>query len=429
MTDVKEIWSAVKDGLRELLSAITVDTWFEGIEAVEQSGDTLYLYCESGFRVMIIQQRYAAKIQQCLAALPGAPAKAAFLTDAQYREKRGEEHARRAQGRTFETFLVGSSNRIAYMAARAVAEQGGRYCNPLVIHGNSGLGKSHLLNAIACEALDRNPKAGVALVQGDGFTNELIDAIRGGTTARFRDKYRKADFFLMDDVQFIAGKKQTQEEFFNTFEALYEAGSRIVITLDRPPQTVELLEKKLLNRFEGGLIVEVSAPEYSLREQLVRTKAEQRELRLSDDEVTYIVENLTDNVRQIEGLLNQIKAHAGLPAGQDTAMGLVKLLTDRMAGERETLAAPEQILERLCAKLGVEKERIRGKSQEKNLVTARQMIMYVLDKGCGCSASGIGRLLHRNHSTVTYGVQSMEKKAKADPKTAALLQALMEPYG
>lgn len=431
MTNIKDIWAAAITELGKALSKVAVDTWFGDIEAVELDENTLYLYCESGFRVMIIEQRFINRVQEALEHLLGDTIRVSFLTEEQYRKRIYEEKAERTHSDfgkefTFGTFVVGASNQVAYVAAKEVAEKYERYRNPLVIYGNSGLGKTHLLNAIANEALRQDPLTKVTLIKGDEFTNELIGAIHAGSSAQLREKYRTADLFLMDDVQFIAGKRQTQEEFFNTFEALYNAGSRIVITLDRPPRELETLEKRLLNRFEGGLIVEVSAPERHLREAIVRTKASLRGLVLTADEIAYISERLTDNVRQIEGLLNQVKAYRSISGDRGAGVNLVAALTDKMAGESRKPMNAADALGRLCAELGVEKDLVIGRTQRREVTTARQTIIYVLCKGMGLSASEVGRLLHRDHTTVAYAVQSIEQKMKGNGELSKQIQALVE---
>lgn len=414
MHSVKDLWEAVLEQLRQRLTRVSVETWFEGIEAVELTENTLCLYCGSGFRVMILEQRYMPLIRECLAELLAGETEICFLTEEQYRARQSKG-APAESSLTFDTFVVGSSNRMAYAAARAVAEQGGCCGNPLVIYGDTGLGKTHLLNAVAAEVRAREPEARVVFSKGDSFVNELVDSIRTGNGGRFREKYRSADCFLIDDVQFIAGKHATQEEFFNTFEALYEAGCRIVLAMDRPPRELETLEKRLRGRFEGGLMVEVAPPDYETRLAIVREKARLRELTLSEEDAALIAERLPGSVRRIEGLLNQLKEGEKLARQTGAEPPAVSRVLAAMAGPSHSVNPGEESIRKVCEAFSLSRAQLLGRSRGRTETLARQIAFYLLCRRYGLSASEAGRVMGRDHTAALYSMQSLEKKMKDDP--------------
>ena len=248
MKDLNELWQMVMEDLRKESGATVVDLWLGEVRPVGQEGERLLLWCPSPFKRQKVEEFWMERLKKALFNLFSFE-----ITPVLLREEPAAPAAERAPGRyTFENFVVGPSNRTAWEAARRVAGGERDYCSPLVLYGDPGLGKTHLLRAIEEEALRREPGTRVVRVKGDAFTNDLVDAIRFGEGAAFREKYRTADLLLMDDMQFIAGKKQTQEEFYNTFDALHQNGCAIVVTMDRPPAELERLEKRLLSRFEGG---------------------------------------------------------------------------------------------------------------------------------------------------------------------------------
>ena len=319
MNSVADIWKLVLEKLQAHLSATTLSTWFDETQAVAIQNKTLLLYCPSDFKRGSIESLYMDKIKDVLRDIFSSDFEVKFLSQVEF-ESFGKEKEKKPASLldsgefTFETFVVGDSNKLAYAAARAVADAPAEHYNPLFIYGDSGLGKTHLIYAVAHAIRDNTPGLKIAYVNGDELTNELVAAIQAGPskTAEMREKYRQADLLLVDDVQFIAGRKQTQEEFFHTFNTLYESKRQIVLTSDRPPREMSLLDDRLRTRFEWGLLVDVQPPDFETRLAIIKNKAAQWGTIIEDDIAKYIAENVTSNVRQLEGTMNKILAYRDL---------------------------------------------------------------------------------------------------------------------
>ena len=278
MNSVADVWKAVLQQLGEELSQTTISTWFDETEAVEIQGSVLVLHCGNSFKKGYIESLFLNNIKSALFNLFSKDFEVRILDDDQMEEAPAPRQETRfsIDKYTFDTFVVGPSNKLAYAASKSVADYPAAHYNPLLIYGDSGLGKTHLIYAIANAIRARDPKAKITYAKGDDMTNELINAIQEGAAGEMREKYRTADLLLVDDVQFIAGKKQTQEEFFHTFNTLYESGRQIVLTSDRPPSEMTTLEDRLRTRFEWGLLVDVQPPDFETRVAIARTKAGHR---------------------------------------------------------------------------------------------------------------------------------------------------------
>ena len=326
---------------------------------------------------------------------------------------------------TFETFVVGPSNKLAYAASVSVAEHPAQNYNPLLIYGDSGLGKTHLIYAIANVIRRNDPRSKIAYVKGDDLTNELVDAIREGKTAEMREKYRQADLLLVDDVQFIAGKKQTQEEFFHTFNTLYESGRQIVLTSDRPPSEMTQLEDRLRTRFEWGLLVDVAPPDFETRLAIVKNKAALLGMELPDKISAYIAENVTANVRQLEGTINKILAYKDLLGNDTDEETVTRAIQDMLRRSNEYVPTPEAILEYISKYYNVEESVIRGQQRVRDAVSARQIAMYLIRSMTNLSLDEIGKVFdNRDHSTVLYSIQQIEKKMKKDASFAEMVKEI-----
>ena len=278
MNSVADVWDNVLSQLKGELSETTIATWFDELEAVDIQGNTFILHCSNDFKKGYIESLFMKNIKASLHDIFSTDFEVKILDDLDYAELKDNRPHRQSERFTsaeftFETFVVGPSNKLAYAASVSVAEHPAQNYNPLLIYGDSGLGKTHLIYAIANVIRRNDPRSKIAYVKGDDLTNELVDAIREGKTAEMREKYRQADLLLVDDVQFIAGKKQTQEEFFHTFNTLYESGRQIVLTSDRPPSEMTQLEDRLRTRFEWGLLVDVAPPDFETRLAIVKNKA------------------------------------------------------------------------------------------------------------------------------------------------------------
>ena len=311
MNSLTDIWSVVMDSLSQELTQTAINTWFSDCTPIEINNNTLIVHTTSDFKRSIIQSRFEKTICAVLYDLFSCPFELVVLAGddelLEYREKRpSSEEMPEMDGYTFDRFIVGPSNKFAHAAAIAVSQNPGKAYNPLLIYGNSGLGKTHLLLAIGQTIRHNNPSAKIAYVKGEEFVNQMVKSIGTGTAENFRQKYRNADLLLMDDIQFIAGKDSTQEEFFHTFNCLYEAGKQIVVTSDRPPKEMKRLDDRLCTRLEGGLLADVQPPDLETRTAIIRTKAAQFGMILSEDVVKYIAENITSNVRQLEGVVKRL---------------------------------------------------------------------------------------------------------------------------
>ena len=326
---------------------------------------------------------------------------------------------------TFDTFVVGDSNKLAYAAARAVADAPAEHYNPLFIYGDSGLGKTHLIYAIAHEIRTKTPNAKIVYIKGDDFTNELVEAIRTGKNVEFRSKYRDADLLLMDDVQFIAGRKQTQEEFFHTFNTLYESGRQIVLTSDRPPSEMTQLEDRLRTRFEWGLLVDVAPPDFETRLAIVKNKAALLGMELPDKISAYIAENVTANVRQLEGTINKILAYKDLLGNDTDEETVTRAIQDMLRRSNEYVPTPEAILEYISKYYSLDESVIRGQQRVRDAVSARQIAMYLIRSMTNLSLDEIGKVFdNRDHSTVLYSIQQIEKKMKKDAAFAEMVKEI-----
>jgi len=329
---------------------------------------------------------------------------------------------------TFENFVVGNSNKFAHAAALAVGE--GRQkkgYNPLFIYGESGLGKTHLLHAISAEVSKSFPQTKQLFTQGENFTNELIDAISNQTTSAFHKKYRSTDMLLVDDVQFIAGKEQTQEEFFHTFNTLYQQGKQIILTSDRPPKEIKTLEERLRTRFEWGLLADVQPPDFETRTAIIRRKAEQISIDIPTEVTEYIANRLKTNIRQLEGAVKRIKAYKllqGLPPSIMVAQNTIK---DVLTDNQPIPVTIDRIISEVARTYGVSSADIRSQKRSSNISGARQVSVFVVREITQISMAAIGAEFGgRDHSTMVYAVQQVEKNMEKDPRYKEIVEDIIK---
>ncbi len=432
MNSVADVWENVLQQLREELSETTISIWFSDLEAVEIHGTTFYLHSKNDFKKSNVEKLFKKNILAVLKNIFSIDFDVVILSDEEYKafmsEKEPESVEDFSSDRfTFDTFVVGPSNKLAYAASRAVAEKPAQNYNPLFIYGDSGLGKTHLIYAIANAIRAHDKDARIAYVRGDTLTNELVTAIQAGPqkTAEMREKYRQASLLMVDDVQFIAGRKQTQEEFFHTFNELYESGRQIILTSDRPPSEMTLLDDRLKSRFEWGLKVDVGKPDYETRLAIVKNKAAHLGLNLSDAVCACIAQNITANVRQLEGAINQLQARKELMddvIDEETA----KTIIQTIIAEDEAAPSPETILSAVAEYYGLDVEALVGKQRMRQTANARQVAIYLIRSLCtSLSFEEIGKYIgNRDHTTILYSVQQVEKKMKTDSHYAETVKAL-----
>ena len=426
MNSLNDIWNSVLDSLGESLTATSRATWFGDCTPVELVNNRLVVHTPTDFKRGIIQSRYAPRLEEALRELFSAEIKLVVLAadelENYLQETRSDDTLPEVAGFTFDNFVVGPSNKYAHAAAVAVSENMGRVYNPLFIYGNSGLGKTHLLLAIGQSAHTRSPAARIVYVKGDDFTNELVHAIQTGTTGDFRARYRSADLLLMDDIQFIAGKTQTQEEFFHTFNSLYEANKQIVVTSDRPPLEMNKLEDRIRTRLEWGLMADVQPPDLETRMAIIRNKAVQLGMLLPDDVVAYIGEKITSNVRQIEGVIRKLTAYQNL-LGEDITIATVDRAIKDVIRAGTYVPTADIIIGETARYYNLSEDAVRGQSRQKNIAAARQVAMYLCRTLTSASLEDIGKQFeNRNHATVLAAIRKVEDAMKTSPDMAATIR-------
>jgi len=429
MNSAADVWDKVLGILSKDLTATAISTWFDDCRAVEILDSRLFLHTPTGFKKNIIEGRFMGSIKSALDELFSGEYDVILLDDAELAAMNEAPSISEYLGvneYTFARFLVGNSNKFAHAAAIAVSEgQHKQNYNPLFIYGESGLGKTHLLHAIRHAVASKFPSSKTVYVKGEDFTNELILAIRHGKNVEFREKYRSADFFLIDDIQFIAGKMETQEEFFNTFNTLYELGKQIVFTSDRPPQEMSRLEDRLKSRFESGLLADIQPPDDALRVAIIKNKAEQHGVFLPDDVVNYIAENLNSNVRQLEGAVKMIIAARDIMDDDITVDSVTKRLKDMFKGTKELIPTVDTIIEETARFHNLTPEDLKGKRRTRETALARHVSMFLIRRLTNLSLNDIGDIFDgRDHTTVLSSLRRVEASMKDDPNFSKIIREI-----
>ena len=426
MNSLDDIWQSVLDSLSPVLTPTALTTWFSDCRPVELGERHLVLQTTTDFKRSIIQKRFEGDIRKALSDLFACDFDVIILVGDEvdeYKEKHPSDDALpEALAYTFDRFIVGKSNEFAHAAAIAVAENPGRVHNPLFIYGNSGLGKTHLLLAIGQSIRERDPSVRIGYIKGDDFTNQMVRSIRENTQEEFRQRYRNVDLFLVDDIQFISGKQATQEEFFHTFNNIYEAGHQIVITSDRPPRDMAALEDRLRTRFEGGLMVDIQPPDIETRMAITRNKAQGLGLLLSDEVINYIAANITANVRQIEGVVHKLTAYRDLNGELITVTSVDRAIDD-VTRTGIYIPTPDVIITETGRYFGISEADIRGQRRSKNTALARQIAMYLIRTLTNLSLVDIGEQFeNRNHSTVLSSIRKVEDLIKTDGEISSTVR-------
>ena len=433
MADARAIdtWKAVLGDLQLQVNPSTYETWLKDTQGVSISDNLLAVEVATPFAIEWLERRMYQSIQSTAQKIAGCPLQVQFQVRNTAPSNGSDSHAaddQRPAHRTiqvpqyklngkynFNSFVVGPSNRLPYSAARAVAEAPGRSYNPLFIYSGVGLGKTHLLHAIGHTCVSEG--LSFIYVTCEQFTNEFITAIRGRTTEDFRAKYRSVEVLLVDDIQFISGKEQTQEGFFHTFNDLHNSNRQIVLTSDRPPKALALLEDRLRSRFEWGLIADVQPPDLETRMAILRTKAEQMDLGLDDSITEFVAKKVQKNVRELEGCLNRIAALAKLTGSPITIELASQAIADFMPDLSRRSASPDRIMEEVNRKFRVTDDDLTGASRKKGIVRARHVAMYLLHEELGMKDTEIGRLLgDRDHATVINAVGKVNYEINVNPQ-------------
>ncbi len=427
MNTAHEVWEKVLSIMEGEMTATTLDTWFDDSKAIALEESRFLLFSPSPFKKGIIESRYLPMVKAALFELFSSDFEVLVLGEGEVEQYLPQAAPKSflpgTEEYTFERFVVGNSNKFAHAAAMAVAQNPAQNYNPLFIYGDSGLGKTHLLYAIAHTIHSEYPDFRIVYIRGDAFTNELIHAIGGGKNQEFREKYRSADVFLMDDVQFIAGRDSTQEEMFHTFNSLYEAKKQIVFTADRPPKEMLRLEDRLRTRFEWGLLADILPPDYETRMAIIRNKAIRMGVELPEEVLTYVAENITANVRQIEGTVNKILAYRDLLGSSVDPNTVLRAVRDMFKDPSEFLPSVDVIIEEVCKFYSMDADLLRGQVRTKEATQARQIAMYLIRNMTSLSLKEIGREFeNRDHSTVLHSIDRIEKLKKRNPEVEEILK-------
>lgn len=426
MNSLNDIWQGILEVLSQKLTPTAMNTWFDDCTPVGLDENCLVLHSPSEFKGNIINTRYGGIIKEALSDLFSQDFDLQVLSGDEIKDyelrKKTENMLPEMAGYTFDNFIVGNSNKFAHAAAISVAKNPGASYNPLFIYGNSGLGKTHLLLAIGHYIQENDPAKKIAYIKGDDFTVQMVKAIKDNSGEEFRSKYRNVDLFLVDDIQFIAGKQATQNEFFHTFNNLYEAGHQIVITSDRPPMEMSVLDDRLRTRFEGGLMADIQPPDLETRMAITRNKAAQLGLVLSNEAVEYIAGKITSNIRQLEGVIKRLTAYKEILNDVITTDSVERAIKD-VIRTGTFIPTPEIIIRETARYYSLTGDEIRGQNRSKQVAKARQVSMYLMRSLTNLSLQEIGaEYQDRNHATVLASIRKVEDMVKTDPVMAGTIR-------
>jgi len=432
MDSYNDLWNLVRDYCKNKLSDTIYSLWLEPLTLVSFEENKVVLSA-SDFKANIIKKKFMDLLHEAFENTMGFPIEIEIISDkaasTEAPAKTVDTGSPAGNGNydfTFDTFVVGSSNKFAHAAALAVATTPGQAYNPLFIYGHSGLGKTHLLNAICVEIKNNQPDAKIIYTGSEDFTNELIKSIEKKTMQQFHDKYRTVDALLIDDVQFIGGKTSTQEEFFHTFNALVKENKQIVLTSDRPPKEIPLLEDRIKSRFEWGLLADIQPPDIETRMAIIRRKADYYGLQLSDEVVQYIAEKIKSNIRQLEGAVKKLNAYYTISGHEPTVMSAQKAIQDILSDSQPVPVLIDNILDEVARTYGTTVENLKSDKRNSNISKARQAAMYIVREVTSLSMEKIGEEFgNKHHSTVIYNIKQAEEAMEKDPSVKATIQGII----
>ena len=440
MDIVNEKWPEIIEHLRieHELSNVSFNTWIQPLKVYEVIDNTVFILVNMNASVEYIEKKYLLPLKVCISEITGTDYEVVFISEDDSRineirsmsvEATHKKRTRTASEKaglnpkyTFDTFVVGGNNNFAHAASLAVAESPGEVYNPLFLYGDVGLGKTHLMHSIAHFILNKNSKKKVLYVTSETFTNELIEALKNGKTAnnesamaQFRDKYRNNDILLIDDIQFIQGKESTVEEFFHTFNTLYESNKQIVLASDRPPKEIKTLEDRLRTRFEWGLLADIQTPDFETRIAIIRRKAQLMDISVPDDVSEYIANRLKTNIRQLEGAVKKLKAYKLLQGTSPSIVIAQNAIRDILNDSQPVPVTVERIIAEVGRTYGISPQDIRSTKRNAQISSARQISMYIVREITQMSMSTIGEEFgNRDHSTVVYATKQVEKRMERD---------------
>ncbi len=436
-TTVKSKWDQIMEVLKSDfgLTKVSFDTWLSPLKVYEETDNKVTLLIDDieivSYNSSFIKNKYGIFIKQAIEEVTGKSYELAFITpndmkefDQQSQAKKEKETRHSEQANlnpryTFDTFVVGSNNKLAHAASLAVAESPAEAYNPLFIYGGVGLGKTHLMHSIAHFILDQTPESKVLYVTSENFTNELITSIREGndSTTEFRRKYRNIDVLLIDDIQFIIGKESTQEEFFHTFNTLHESKKQIIISSDKPPKEFTTLEERLRSRFEWGLSVDIQQPDYEIRMAILKKKEELEGLSIADEVMEYIASNIKSNIRELEGALTKIVALSKLEKREVNVALAEEALQYLISPDNKKEITADSIIQVVADQYNLNPSDIISTKKSKNIAYPRQITMYLCRSLLTISLSDIGKALGgRDHTTVIHGIEKITKDLEVEKR-------------
>ena len=428
MSNIHDPWEQVLELLHNEVSDFQYNTWFKPMKPVMIDPDHMLILLDDKFIVNLVRQRHQLMIKNAVAISYGRDIRIDFSTEAEMPAAAKEPPKPPMDESldlmlnpkyTFDSFVIGASNRFAHAASLAVAELPADAYNPLFLYGGVGLGKTHLMHAIGHYIHENNPSAKLLYITSEKFTTMLIDAIGKKTNQEFRDQMRTVDVLMVDDIQFISGKTATQEEFFHTFNELHSSGKQIIISSDRPPKDIPTLEERLRSRFEWGLIADIQKPDYETRIAILRKKADLEHISVDDEVLHYIAEKTESNIRELEGALTSVNAKANLIKQPLTVELAREVLENVGSGERKPVS-PEELMKKVAAYYQVKYEDLISQRRNREVAKARQVAMYLIREINPLSTTRIGELFGgRDHSTVMYACDKVAEQIGTDPTRQA----------
>ena len=429
--DLKNLWEKTLDIIKSELSEVSFNTWIKSCEPISLSSDTLKISVPNSFTQDILDKRYKDLVANSIKAVCSKLYNIEFVIASEAYIKEDIKKTEKTPSKsivvndemsstlnpkyTFNSFVIGNSNRFAHAASLAVAEAPAKAYNPLFIYGGVGLGKTHLMHAIGHYILDGNPNAKVVYVSSEKFTNELINAIKDDRNEEFRKKYRNVDVLLIDDIQFIAGKERTQEEFFHTFNELHDANKQIILSSDRPPKEIPTLEDRLRSRFEWGLIADIQVPDFETRMAILKKKADVENLNVANEVMGYIATKIKSNIRELEGALIRIVAYSSLTNREITVDLATEALKDIISKKQGKHITIDLIQDVVSSYFNLRVEDLKSQRRTRNVAYPRQIAMYLSRKLTDMSLPKIGEEFGgRDHTTVIHAYEKISENLKTD---------------
>ena len=433
--NIYELWEKAKELLRSETTVITFETWIQPLEIKSVDDNVIVLVASNSFQRDTVESRYLDLLTNTFNFITNKKCNVFIKLDAEEPDIILDQTNATSNNKfysnsglnpkyTFNTFVIGNNNKFAQAASIGVSENPGAKYNPLFIYGGVGLGKTHLMQAIGNEILRNNINSNVLYVTSENFTNQLINALRDQATEKFRNKYRNIDILLIDDIQFIANKKSTQEEFFHTFNTLYEAGKQIVISSDKPPKDIELLEDRLKSRFEWGLIADISNPDYETRLAILRKKIQIENIIIDDEILSLIASKVDTNIRELEGTLNKLVAKASLTNSPITMEMTQRAIDDIVAGQQKVISSA-YIQDVVGKYFNIDPSDLKSSKRSNDVTFPRQIAMYLCRNVAQMSMPQIGRDFgNRDHSTVMHSCNKIEKEIKNNSNTKLIVESV-----